>query len=319
MEQKVFFISDLHFGHENVIRFDNRPFETVEEMDAELIRRWNAKVAPGDLVYVLGDMVWKNTNNRAYGLIKSLNGQIILIKGNHDRFLKDPSTKKALAGVKDYDDITVTLNDGRQARVILSHYFIPFYNGFRRNAIHLHGHSHNSEEAYFEFVITELLRASGYPLKIYNVGSMHWNYEPVTLDEILEKGEYINATARMSVPRKKDYFKLGQDENDETIDERKIRLCAWLAEYESLCKSRAMSRWCHTSFGGRDTFDLDADDGLVEFSFECDAELYEQAKAIIEKQGLTMDYAIELFLRAVIEHKGIPFDYTTEDKNDADC
>lgn len=54
---KVFFTSDLHFGHANVIRFDNRPFATVEEMDAELIRRWNDKVAKGDLVYVLGDMI----------------------------------------------------------------------------------------------------------------------------------------------------------------------------------------------------------------------------------------------------------------------
>lgn len=76
---KVFFTSDLHFGHENVIRFDNRPFETVEEMDAELIRRWNARVGKGDLVYVLGDMIWKTRNSDAETLIRSLNGQIILI------------------------------------------------------------------------------------------------------------------------------------------------------------------------------------------------------------------------------------------------
>ena len=80
---KVFFTADMHFGHENVIKFDKRPFETVEEMDAELIRRWNAKVGKGDLVYVLGDMIWKTRNNDADTLIRSLNGQIILIKGNH--------------------------------------------------------------------------------------------------------------------------------------------------------------------------------------------------------------------------------------------
>lgn len=56
---KIFFTSDLHFGHENVLRFDNRPFATVEEMDSELIRRWNAKVGRGDLVYVLGDIYGK--------------------------------------------------------------------------------------------------------------------------------------------------------------------------------------------------------------------------------------------------------------------
>ena len=54
---KVFFTGDLHFGHENVLAFDHRPFETVEEMDAELIRRWNHKVGKGDLVYVLGDFI----------------------------------------------------------------------------------------------------------------------------------------------------------------------------------------------------------------------------------------------------------------------
>ena len=48
--QKTFFTSDLHLGHENVLRFDNRPFQTVEEMNEELIRRWNAKVGKGDLV-----------------------------------------------------------------------------------------------------------------------------------------------------------------------------------------------------------------------------------------------------------------------------
>ena len=58
-ERKVFFTSDLHFGHENAIRFDNRPFKSIEEMDTELIRRWNEKVGKGDLVYVLGDMIWK--------------------------------------------------------------------------------------------------------------------------------------------------------------------------------------------------------------------------------------------------------------------
>ena len=132
--QKVFFTSDLHFGHENVLRFDNRPFASVEEMDAELVRRWNEKVGKGDLVYVLGDLIWKSRNGDAHNLIRSLNGQIILIKGNHDRFLHNAQAKAALAGIKDYDDICVTLEDGSVRRCILSHYFIPFYNGHRHRA-----------------------------------------------------------------------------------------------------------------------------------------------------------------------------------------
>ena len=77
----------------------------------------------GDLVYVLGDMIWKTRNDDAPGLIKSLNGQIILIKGNHDRFLHNAKAKNALAGIKDYEDICVTLEDDTKKRCILSHYF----------------------------------------------------------------------------------------------------------------------------------------------------------------------------------------------------
>lgn len=184
-QQKIFFTSDLHFGHENVIGFDKRPFATVEEMDEELISRWNAKVGKGDLVYVLGDMIWKTRNGDAEQLIKSLNGQIILIKGNHDRFLHNAKAKNALAGIKDYDDICVKLEDGSSRRVILCHYFIPFYIGHRHQGIHLYGHSHNSEECMQEELIKRSLSANGFETRSYNVGCMHWNYEPVTLDEIL--------------------------------------------------------------------------------------------------------------------------------------
>lgn len=182
---KVFFTADLHFGHENVIKFDARPFETVEEMDEELIRRWNEKVGKGDLVYVLGDMIWKTRNSDAETLIKRLNGQIILIKGNHDRFLHNAKAKNALAGVKDYDDICVKLEDGSERRVILFHQYIPFYIGHRHEAIHLFGHSHTTDEHTEEELIKRRLKYKGYSQRCYNVGCMHWKYEPVTLDEIL--------------------------------------------------------------------------------------------------------------------------------------
>ena len=188
---KIYFTSDLHIGHENVIRFDNRPFETVDEMDAELIRRWNAKVDRGDLVYVLGDMIWKTKNSTAQNLIENLNGQIILIRGNHDRFLSNAKAKNCLAAVKDYDDICVTLEDGTVRRCVLSHYFIPLYNGHRNGAIHLHGHSHFTDEADLEIDLAEQLNAQGMQNEIYNVGCMYWNYEPVTLDEIIRHGRTI--------------------------------------------------------------------------------------------------------------------------------
>ena len=188
---KIYFTSDNHFGHERVIRFDRRPFATVEEMDAEMIRRWNAKVGKGDLVYVLGDMIWKTRNDDAPSLIKSLNGQIILIKGNHDRFLHNSKAKSALAGIKDYEDICVTLEDGTKKRCILSHYFIPLYNGHRYQAIHLHGHSHFTDEADVEIDFADKLSERGIRTEIYNVGCMYWNYEPVTLDEIIAHGKTL--------------------------------------------------------------------------------------------------------------------------------
>ena len=188
---KVYFTGDLHFGHENVLAFDNRPFKTVEEMDAELIRRWNNKVGKGDLTYVLGDMIWKARNDDAPELIKSLNGQIILIKGNHDRFLHNAKAKAALAGIKDSDDICVTLEDGTKKRVILDHFFKPMYNGHRYQAIHLHAHSHFTDEADFEVDFAKYLNSIGCRNEIYNVGCMYWNYEPVTLDEIIEGGPTI--------------------------------------------------------------------------------------------------------------------------------
>ena len=192
----ILFTSDLHIGHENVLRFDNRGFANVEEMNEEIIRRWNAKVKPGDIVYVLGDFIWKLQDDQVHKLLKKLNGQIILIKGNHDRFIKNAKTKSLLAGIKDMDDINVTLKDGTARRVVLSHYFMPFYVGARYNGIHLYGHFHNSQEHYDALEVIAMLKNKGYHIEAYNVGCMHWNYEPVTLDEILENAD------KFSIPTK---------------------------------------------------------------------------------------------------------------------
>lgn len=188
---KVLFIGDLHFGHKNVIKFDNRPYNSVEEMDEDLIRRWNNKVSPGDLVYVLGDMIWKTRNDDAVSILKELNGQIILIKGNHDKFLHNAKAKKLLAGIKDYDSITVTLKDGTKKNCFISHFFTPLYPGHFYGGIHLHAHSHTTPEHDEELRIAKELNERGFPNEIYNVGCMFWGYEPVTLDEILEKGRSI--------------------------------------------------------------------------------------------------------------------------------
>lgn len=186
---RVFFISDLHFDHENVIKFDKRPWNTVEKMNQGLVERWNWKVQKGDLVHVLGDLFWKGDSKMVLGYLSNLNGQIYMIKGNHDHWLRNAGIKNRLAGVKDYLDTIVSLKDGTKQRVILSHYFIPFYTGHYHNAIMLHGHSHNTEEYEAEEKMKVWLNQNGFPCRAYNVGCMHWNYEPVLLDEILEMSD----------------------------------------------------------------------------------------------------------------------------------
>ena len=80
----VYYIADTHFGHKNVIRFDNRPFADTTLMDEVLVHNWNERVTEDDTVYILGDAFWKNEEN-SVKLIQRLNGHKHLIRGNHDR------------------------------------------------------------------------------------------------------------------------------------------------------------------------------------------------------------------------------------------
>jgi len=85
---KYWFTSDTHFGHSNIIKYTERPFKSVEHMDKELIRRWNERVNPEDVVFHLGDFCFKGGTqggeNKYTYYEQQLNGKIILIKGNHD-------------------------------------------------------------------------------------------------------------------------------------------------------------------------------------------------------------------------------------------
>ncbi len=83
METKTFFIADTHFGHKNVIEYENRPFKTIEEMDKQLIDNWNNTVCDDDTVYVLGDFSFYN-KKKTREICLYLNGRKILIMGNHD-------------------------------------------------------------------------------------------------------------------------------------------------------------------------------------------------------------------------------------------
>lgn len=130
---KIFVISDLHLGHKNIIKLCNRPFKTLEEMDNTIINNWNKVVSKEDIVYVLGDFAYKGLNAEKY--LDELNGNIILIRGNHDKYIRHNKVK----AVYDYKEIEV---DG--VKYILSHYPMISWNGQYRNSIHLYGHVHTS-------------------------------------------------------------------------------------------------------------------------------------------------------------------------------
>lgn len=80
----TFFTSDLHLGHRNIIDYCNRPFAGVPDMDEALVARWNATVAPGDTVYVLGDVALGKLAD-SLALAARLHGRKLLVPGNHDR------------------------------------------------------------------------------------------------------------------------------------------------------------------------------------------------------------------------------------------
>lgn len=173
----IYFTADLHFGHENIIKYDNRPFNNVEKMDAELIRRWNNKVKKDDIVYVLGDISWYN-NEKTANICKQLNGEKHLIKGNHDRI--GGKVKACFESIADYAEIRID-----DKKLVLCHYPIHMYNGQHQGAIMLYGHVHNSaEDALTQNIKDRLHNIIGSAI-MYNVGCMHWDYEPVSLSEIL--------------------------------------------------------------------------------------------------------------------------------------
>ena len=178
--KRNFYIADTHYGHNNILKYDNRPFMSVEEMDRALIRNWNNAVSPEDRVYILGDFSWYDKKSTGK-VLDELNGTKILIIGNHDHVTDKLKDKFAAR----YDCLEI--NDGGKT-VILSHYPIPFWNKQFYDSVHLYGHVHNSHQWNIcEHWADELRQLQALPIKMYNVGCMmDWmGYTPRTLNEII--------------------------------------------------------------------------------------------------------------------------------------
>lgn len=180
----TYFIADLHFGHKNVLAYDNREFPSIEEHDKVLVDNWNSAVGIGDDVWILGDISWYPPM-KTIGLIEQLNGTKHLCVGNHDKkLLKNKDVRNLFCEIVDYKEIQFSDDCG----VVLCHYPIPCYNHHFHGWCHLYGHVHTGFEwnmiKQFQYEMKELC---GYPSKAYNVGCMvpGMDYTPRTLEEIV--------------------------------------------------------------------------------------------------------------------------------------
>lgn len=184
-----YYISDLHFGHAGIIRFDNRPFADVRQMEEEIVKRWNARVTPQDTVYIIGDFCWL-TANEWIRILGRLKGQKVLIRGNHDLSSITGRLAKMFSDVKDYKEIH---DNGR--RVCMCHFPILLYkHSHNPNTYMLCGHVHNTNENEWLEKWRAELRANrnvgSAPNQgnIINVGAMmpYVDYTPRTLDELIK-------------------------------------------------------------------------------------------------------------------------------------
>lgn len=179
---KVFFTSDTHFCHANIIKFCGRPFKDVEEMNEKLIDNWNSTVGPNDIVYHLGDFCFAGSA-AWHSLLGQLNGRIHLILGNHDE-------KNIRQGyIQNFESVSYQqklLIDGYN--VYLNHYPYLCYPGYKPYTMQLFGHIHSSHNK-FDGVDAQIAKNQLQPSQ-YDVG-VDWNdFKPVSWEEVKCKIKY---------------------------------------------------------------------------------------------------------------------------------
>lgn len=191
----IWFTADTHFGHTNILGGGQRPFDSIDQMNARLISAINDRVSCRDTLYILGDFSYRTTVAEALRLRERINCQHIrLIRGNHDKDwgMLEPAPRVAVKGKKrsastppaagpfeavlDYAELKPGECHG--TRMVLSHYPMLSWNGKRRGSIQLHGHIH-ADRRY-----NERNRERG--VLRYDVGVDANGYAPVSRDEILE-------------------------------------------------------------------------------------------------------------------------------------
>lgn len=158
----VFFTSDSHYSHTNVIKYSNRPFTSKFEMNSKLMENWNTQIKQNDIVYHLGDFCFAD-EQEGQSILDRLNGKKHLIIGNHD---KVGVKLKGWESIEHYKEINV---DGQH--IVLCHYAMRVWNRSHHGAWMLYGHSHGS------------LPDDPNALSI-DVGVDCHNYTPLNMDDI---------------------------------------------------------------------------------------------------------------------------------------
>lgn len=182
-ESGIFFTSDTHFGHSKIIDYCKRPFSSIEEHDKALIQNWNNTVGQDDTVFHLGDFAYGNSQFIA-NIIKQLNGNIILIKGNHDLKNMNPILYNMFSDVVYQARILID-----KQTVYLNHFpFLCFAHGdinlYKNNYnIQLFGHVHSGPLTSSKDVSRLNIL---FPTQ-YDVGIDNNNYTPISWADVKNK------------------------------------------------------------------------------------------------------------------------------------
>jgi calcineurin-like phosphoesterase family protein len=169
----VYYTADLHIGHANILKHTNRPFATLDEMNAELCKRWNRRVKKNDTVYILGDIFFRNAVP-ASEYLQELNGKKHLIVGNHDKdWMKKTDLDAFFQSVQHFAEIS----DGNH-KLVLCHYPLMTWNGASRGRYMIHGHIHDNTGSDYWPLLRNMPHALNASVEVNG-------YEPVTFDELV--------------------------------------------------------------------------------------------------------------------------------------
>jgi Predicted phosphoesterase or phosphohydrolase len=178
---KIFFTSDLHAFHGNIIKHCNRPFTSVEEMNKHFISQWNSVVPKDGIVINCGDVAMKIGSQTLQRFLEQLNGSHILILGNHDRINKIP--KDCFTGIHEQLIFTVTGDEDMPNKIIHAcHYPMLSWYQIRRGAFHIYGHTHQNDTLNTH---EELILKMGE--NCLNVGVDNCKFKPLSWSDLKNK------------------------------------------------------------------------------------------------------------------------------------